>query len=134
MLSRLTHLDAGILQAGRDSLLGVDVDELHLDLSIALGQQAVPHPVLVREIAPAPLVWVVLAQHAIQPIAAMIPASTISTRSASESMKCECAAGVGLSAADSQAALKLPTAFCWGANAMRTGSSCCAQLLHFQNW
>ena len=48
------------------------VKERNLYLALALGQQLVAHPVLVRKIACAALVGVVLAQHAVRHVAPMV--------------------------------------------------------------
>jgi len=47
----------------------------HLDLALALGEQLVADPVLVREVAGAPLVGILLAEHAVALVAPMVPAS-----------------------------------------------------------
>ena len=47
---------------------------MHLDLPLAFGQQAIPHPVLAGKIARASLVGVVLAQHTMVHVATMVPA------------------------------------------------------------
>jgi len=72
----LAYLNLHVGQVFNNTLPSHAIHKLHLDLPFAFGQQLVPHPVLVRKVAGASLVWVVLAQHALQPIAPMIPACT----------------------------------------------------------
>lgn len=52
------------------------IHHLNLNLPFTFGQQLITHPVLVCKVAGAALVGVVLAQHALQPVAAVVPAHT----------------------------------------------------------
>lgn len=46
-----------------------------LDLALAFGQQPIAHPVFGREVASAPAVGIVFAQHAFRQVATVAPAS-----------------------------------------------------------
>jgi hypothetical protein len=68
------HLDAHIAEVIRHALAGVQIDALHQDAALALGQQLVTDPVLARKVAEASLVGVVFAQHACAGVAPVVPA------------------------------------------------------------
>ena len=82
------NLQAASLQAGRlylqfharkvfsDTFTSHAINQFNLDFSLTFSQKLVTNPVLVGKVACAALVWVVLAQHALQSVAAMISAST----------------------------------------------------------
>ncbi len=70
----LAYLDLHVGEVLNDTFPSDAIHKLHLDFAFAFGQKLVPYPVLVSKVACAPLVWVVLAQHALQPVAAMVPA------------------------------------------------------------
>ena len=72
----LAYLDLHVRQVLNDTFPSHAIHQLHLDFPFTFGQQLVPYPVLVSKIACAPLIWVVLAQHALQPVAPVVPACT----------------------------------------------------------
>ena len=69
------HLDTIVAKVLAVALAGDRVYHFHSYLALALGQQLVPNPVLVRKVALAALVGVVLAQDAVGDVAAMVPAA-----------------------------------------------------------
>ena len=63
--------------AGRPSKCSAAVRAAHLDLAVALGQQPVADPVLWRKVAGAAPRGVLLAQHALRAVAAVVPARQV---------------------------------------------------------
>ena len=72
-----SHLKPQAGQVISHTLSSQPIHHLYLDLALALGQQLIPYPILVSKVASAALVWVVLAQHALQPVATMMPAPVV---------------------------------------------------------
>ena len=68
------HLDLHALDLISHAGASVRINEFHHDIPLALGQQLVPDPVLVRKVSRAALGRVVLAEHACCGVASMVPA------------------------------------------------------------
>lgn len=69
------HLKSDMCQILRDLISGNPINKLNLNLPFTLGQEFVPDPILMGEIACAALVGVVFTQHTLWPVASMIPAA-----------------------------------------------------------
>ena len=68
------HLDLHALDLISHAGASVRINEFHHDIPLALGQQLVPDPILVRKVSRAALGRVVLAEHACCGVASMVPA------------------------------------------------------------